>query len=311
MKVVTYLNDKRLDAGILTDSCKKQKLDLIILGENQTWPSNAFKLKLLYDFLLQSDKEEIYLIVDALDVYIHKGQTEIEALFTEARCDIWCSGEANFYFENKTIRKRYWKEYPRNGTVYDYLNSGSIIGKGRHLIALLKDIIAHYAIDFENVGQIKALVSDQYLISRTYADLHNGLIKANYSLKLDHHQKLFGCTAGRMTTIKWPLFSKVHSYLFFRHERKLLKTFGLEACQDVPRDISYDREKKVFLNNHTESHPIIIHLPATRNRFRKILKAIKGEHSLDRWDVLKPFAIIISFCVYLTILFRLPFSKKL
>lgn len=311
MKVVTYLNDRTLDAGVLIDSCKEQELELIFLGEEQAWPSNAFKLKLLYDFLKESDKNDLYLIVDALDVYIHRGASEIEVLFEQAGCDIWCSAEANFYFQNYEIRGRYWKEYPRNGTVYDYLNSGSIIGKGQLLILLLEDIIRHYSIDFDNREQIKKLISDQYLISRTYSDIHNGHIQAAYSLKLDHYQKLFGCTAGRMTTIRWPLFSKIHSYLFFRHERKLLKTFKLEPCQDLPRDFAFDAETSRFINRHTATYPIIIHLPATRDRFRKILQEIQGTRETDKWDLLKPLAILVSFFVYAIILLRLPFTKRI
>ena len=310
---MTFANtvDERINT--LKNSCAKLGLPLEIVGIGGDWRTNAIKLKLLYEFFLSTDAsgDDHLLIVDAFDVDVNGSASQILALFAQLNTDILFSAEANFYFRDPILRYYYWKFYPRGTTYYDYLNSGSVMGKLKHLRQMLTDMQALYGVDFTNEQELTQIRSDQSLFSRFYADCSSQFFQPDYSVTIDSQQQLFACTGGRSTAVRWPLLSKRHSFLFFQYERKLLKTFQLASQQTIFRDLSWKNGE--LHNTATGTHPLVIHIPASRENFSRRLSQLKGKYTFNASSLMKPLAAFISLAAYvqsLVVLIRINRYNK-
>lgn len=307
MKVITFSDSKNIANTLLYTSCQQNGLELIVLGPDGSWKRNSFKLKYLREFLDTAAPNELYLVVDAFDVVINAQAEQISEQFLKLKSDIVFSAEANFYFREPDLRYYYWKFYPRSEGFYDYLNSGSFMGKGQHLFQMLSDIADLYQLDLQDEKALERIRSDQYLYSRFFVDTASQFFQAGYRIGLDYQQQLFGCTGGRMAVVKWPLASKIHSFLFFQYERKLLKTFRMASQQTAVRDLKF--RDGAFRNLAINTAPSVIHLPAARKNFKRILSRLKGDISLQPADLWKPAAFLVSFTGYLQSLFSLGLIK--
>ena len=299
LKVVTFANTVDERVNTLKNSCAKLALPLEVLGIGEEWSTNAIKLSLLNKFLLSTDADDDdhLLVVDAFDVDVIGGENDILELFSQLNTDVLFSAEANFYFRDRILKYYYWKFYPRGATYYDYLNSGSFMGKLKHLRQMLSDIQALYGIDFSNQQALTQIRSDQSLFSRFFADCSSQSFRPDYTIAVDRKQQLFGCTGGRAAAVSWPLLSKRHSFLFFQYERKLLKTFGLASQQTTFRDLVWKKDQ--LHNTATGTHPLVVHIPASREHFRRRLQQLKGKYTFNTTSLLKPLAALVSFAAYL------------
>jgi len=297
LRVVTFADSIDNRISLLQNSCKEFGLPLEVLGVGKKWKGNAFKLAYLFDFLQQASDDELYLIVDAFDVVITSSAQEICSLFREADSDILFSAEANFYFSDRELKPYYWRFYPQSPTPYRFLNSGSFIGRGTHLKVMLGHIVNQYGIDFSDEEGMRQTKSDQYAYSRFYVDSVTGFFDHGLKIGLDHYQQLLGCTAGRMTAVKWPLFSNDHSFLFFSYERKLLRSFSLGSQQTRFRDFSFDCER--FKNKLTRTTPPVFHIPVSGTRFRGLLESLRIAKVPNSNLLLRPLVFILSLFAYL------------
>ncbi|WP_339812345.1 glycosyltransferase domain-containing protein [uncultured Imperialibacter sp.] len=299
LKVVTFADtiDERI--SVLKDSCERLGLPLEVLGQRGKWDRNAIKLKYLSEYLSQTnvDDKQCLLIVDAFDVDIMDGEASLIKAYEQFNTDVIFSAEANFYFREPTLRHYYWKHYFRGNTHYDYLNSGSFIGLAQHVKQMLGDIQALYGIDFSDEDVLSSIRSDQSLFSRFFADCSSQSFRPDYTIAVDRKQQLFACTGGRATAVSWPLLSKRHSFLFFQYERKLLKTFGLASQQTIFRDLVWKKDQ--LHNTATGTHPLVVHIPASREHFRRLLQQLKGKYTFNTTSLLKPLAAVVSFAAYL------------
>ena len=132
MHIITVATHNEGYFDILKKSCKRNKIDLKVLGwgQGKTWNGNITKFKYLIDYLNKLDPNEIIVIVDAFDVMLLSRKDEIEKKFRESGKKFICGAEKipdfvkSFYEErfhknNFKIIKTLWN--------YDYLCSGTII----------------------------------------------------------------------------------------------------------------------------------------------------------------------------------------
>ena len=63
--------------NILEESCKRNNIDLVVLGLGQKWEGFTMRWKLWYDYLNKLDDNEIIMINDAYDVIIVEDSKEI------------------------------------------------------------------------------------------------------------------------------------------------------------------------------------------------------------------------------------------
>lgn len=298
LKIVTMVNqiDNRLSR--LKSAAQSFDLQLYVLGDGTPNWRNSFKVKLLLDFL-QSDQvadSDIVLVLDAFDVHIH-AINEIESKFHAMKSDVVFSAEANFYFRQPDLSLKYWRNYPRQiDSIYHFLNSGTFIGSVSRIKQLLLDIEKAYQLDFQNTQQLWEVRSDQYLYSRFYVDSVSGDVLSSVKIRLDQKQEIFGCPGGRMCVKEWGTISEIQDYLFFKYERRMLKTFGMKEHQKLCRDLKFDQKSDAFLNVRTDGKPSIIHLPGTYAGFDEALNKIMNDQNSRLPNV---FAWILSLIAYI------------
>ena len=69
--------------NILEESCKRNNIDLVVLGLGQKWEGFTMRWKLWYNYLNKLDDNEIVMINDAYDVIIIENSNEIIKKFKE------------------------------------------------------------------------------------------------------------------------------------------------------------------------------------------------------------------------------------
>ncbi|WP_421896954.1 glycosyltransferase domain-containing protein [Marinoscillum sp.] len=299
LKLVTLVDkvDERMSP--LQRSCEEYGLQLeVVVGT--TWKRNAFKFRVLEQYLLSEevDDDDVLLLVDAFDVVVNAGEQDIMKRYLTQDADVVFSAEANYYFREADLSLKYWRIYPRQeGSVYHFLNSGTFMARAWALKSLLTEISATYAVDYQDDDQLYQVRSDQYLYSRYYVDTTLGLVNPKFTIKLDAKQDLFGCSGGRMCVASWGRVSEIQDYLFFKYERRMLKTFWIKETQENCRDLKFSDGQ--FHNTLTGSSPVIIHLPGTYTRFETVLSKIKGRATFTRWTWARPLALALSLVAFL------------
>lgn len=297
LMVVTIASHVDERINLLRESCTNNNLELTILGEGVKWISNAVKFRIINDFLKDQPENQMILFVDAYDVYLNGSAEEIISKFNSFKTDIVFSAESNFFFKKKHLRYYYWKYYPRLHKKYNYLNSGSYMGRASSLRTMIQEITRFYKVDLNNDAQLKDIESDQYLFNRYYVDQYHHGITSENSITLDYSQELFACTAGRQWVVRWPMLTWIQSFLFFRYERRLLKLFRLQERQNTILDLKYVKKTKSFFNKVTKTNPVVIHLPRTEKRFEKLINRLK-KNSINLSFLHLP-AVLVSFVAWL------------
>jgi len=263
--VLTFADKPLSDQNYLKKSCKEFNVSLEVLICSP-WVQNVVKLKMLYEFVGKSDPELVILVVDAYDVVVYENEEKILAKFKKHEADLLFSGESNFMYKEPAKWFSFLKKYPKQPTIYQYLNSGTYIGKVKHVKAMLEDMQARFDIDLLDEERLLPLKSDQYLLSRYYVE--QSLTPGKLTLKIDATHDLLGVTGGRFCVLNFPEFSKWQPFGFFIIERNTLKLFSLHKHQKVPKD--YSPHKGRFFNRKTQTYPAIMHFPGTWDRFDRV-----------------------------------------
>lgn len=293
--VVLTFSDKPLDnENHLKKSCESLGLDLNVIIHSP-WEFNAIKIKLLFEWLPTIDPNTLVLVVDALDVIIYDSEEIIIEKYHKIAGDIIFSAESNFYFRNKKLLSKYWKSYPRQKTIYDYLNSGTYMGSAVDLLKMIERMVENEDISLTEES-LRVTRSDQYAFSKHYVDQYNGDNKPK--VRLDHYQKLMGCSGGRFAVIPFPDISKTQAFVFFLIERNILKFLKLHQYQNKSKDFILKSGR--LYNKKTEQFPSIIHLPGTWNNFNFMINNFLNQ---THQPIKRPDLLIISTLSYLISVF--------
>ncbi|MEO9476648.1 MAG: glycosyltransferase domain-containing protein [Cyclobacteriaceae bacterium] len=306
-RVITFSDRELNEANPLIHTCKSNGLPIDVVTLTEDWKVNAFKIKLLYDYLQNKSEDMILLVVDAFDVIINCKTDQILSLFRSFKTDIVFAAEANYYFRNPKLRGKYFKNYPSSPTIYRFLNSGTFIGTCWALKALLQDIISENNLNPEDLSTFIAVRSDQYLYSKHFVDSASHK-NPRYNIILDYNHELFEVTGGRMRVLHLPYLSDLHAYNAYKVERFLLKTFNLHHHQDAITDLTFDPDKSTFKNRLCNTYPPIIHFPGTWHNFDSVLSKLKTKSKTFSWG--KSAASAMSLIAYLIGLF-IPIRIKL
>ncbi len=305
LQILTFSDKPLADSNLLVKSCRDHNLPLEIITPNQEWKVNAFKIKLLFDYISKESDDTLLLVVDAFDVYVNGKEEEILDKFRAFKADIVFSAEANYYFRNPKLKGAYLKNYPESPTPYQFLNSGTFIGKCGALKKLLKDIIKENKLDPDNINSFIEVRSDQYLYSKHFVDQSLSSDK-KYTLTLDYKHELFEVTGGRMRTINLPHLSSFHAFNAYKVERFLIKLFKLHKYQDLLTDLNYDKKNQLFHNRVTKTIPPIIHIPGSWKFFDRIInQLINGKRAFSPLRLVAGFLSLLAYMVSLLIPIRL------
>jgi hypothetical protein len=304
MKIITFSTRDEIDSP-LVKSCQRENLKYINLCRSDYWPSNGFKLYLLFNYL-RDLPNEIVCITDAFDVEIYDSEEVIIKKFLEQHCDILFSAEANFYFKNKALKATYLQKYPPGINHYRFLNSGTYIGYSQSIYNFLLAGFKLNKISHTTIDSFLALRSDQYLLSKTFVDL---LESGNHDIisKLDYKQELFACSGGRTTFWNFPTISSKQNLYYYRAEHKLLKKMNIAGGERKIRDLKFDPSGQL-INVYTQTRPSLIHLPGTGELFEKKIKILKSSKS-NSLSVRTAFlTFFICSLAYVTSIFKSIFS---
>ncbi len=298
--VLTFADKPLAEKNYLKQSCKELGINLKVLISSP-WIQNVIKLKMLFEFVKQQDPELILLVVDAYDVVLYASETEVLKKYEELEAEIVFSGESNFMYKEPAKWFEFLRKYPRQASIYQYLNSGSYMGKAKHILTMLDEMQKWFGIELQNEEKLLPIKSDQYLLSRFYVEnFHqNGSLK----ISIDSDHSLLGCTGGRFCVIKFPDISKWQSFASFILERNLLKLFKLHKHQKLPKD--YYPVGSGFSNHKTNTSPPVMHFPGTWDRFDKVYEDLlmsKKPSKGGSWI----FAALISSISFITSLVAGP-----
>lgn len=298
--IITFCNKPLAEDNLLKKSCLDLGLHLEVLFYSP-WKQNSIKLKLLYDFLQEADPDQLLLVVDALDVVLFDDAAIIEERFNSFNVDILISAESNYMFKNSTLWLKYFKAYPSQPTVYNFVNSGSYAGTARSLMKMLETMQKQYAISLSSEEEVLALKSDQYLIHRFYVDkFHEKGEKLKVAL--DSRQVLLGCTGGRSCIRKFQDHSKIQAFINFQIERNLVKLFHLHKYQSRFKD--YEIRSGRFYNTKTQTTPSVMHLPGTWGNFSSVYnRFFSGSPSHHPTSLKKIAANSVSYFSYVCSIF--------
>lgn len=243
------------------------QVDHLPNGEDTTDPKSFFES--LRNYLGNSDSKEVLMVVSDPTIQVQAPEQEILKLWEKFDSQIVFSATAHFHYQSEALAYYYWKYYPRQDTLYDFLDSNFFIGRASDLLEMVNDIVEHY--------DLSGAYAINDLFHRVYVDTQSRHIAANYAILLDHSHKLAGSTDGRVAVFRWFLFSKVHSFLFFEEEKKGLKP-DQSSAQNKSRD--YREKKSGPFNKKTQTSPAI---------FIGDLKEERG------WPF---YALLLSFAAY-------------
>lgn len=290
--VLTFADKPLTDTNHLKKSCIEFGIALKELISSP-WIQNVIKLKLLYQFVQDAEPELFLLVVDAFDVVIYENEKTILEKFESLQTDIAFSGESNFMYKEPAKWLSFLRKYPNQRSIYKFLNSGSYMGKVKHIKEMLERMQALFTLDLTNEKKLIPIKSDQYLLSRFFVE--NDQNTEKLKIKIDANHNLLGVTGGRFCVMNFPDISRWQSFTFFILERNLLKLFKLHKHQKVPKD--YVPMDGKFLNKKTITFPPVMHFPGTWDRFDKVYEDLlqqKEPSKKGSWI----FAAMISLFAY-------------
>lgn len=147
IKVVCVATKNIFYLDWLKESCTKNSIELVILGDGEKWESYFTKIKLLYKYILNQDENEIICFVDAYDVLMIKDkQTLLDRYLQFERSNpnkVCVSHQIRVMFDCLSIPN--FEEQCRerfNSPSYDNcLNGGGLIGRCSILRNIYHDIL--------------------------------------------------------------------------------------------------------------------------------------------------------------------------
>lgn len=294
LEVVTFCDKALPDENALLISCRENNIPLHVLQPNFDWSCNTLKLRLLWDFVSSGELSDdcIILVSDAFDVLINEKKEKILKKYFDLGAEIIFSAEANYYFRNPDLNYFYWKHYPRNSILYHFLNSGNYMGTVENIRKLLATVFEKYNVDINDTEQLRTIRSDQYLLSRFYVDYYYSPQEFPFTIKLDHRQSLFACTAGRMFATDEIPTHWMEAFYYFRYQRFLFKYSGLAHHQTRCADIRFI--DGVLVNKQTGENPAVLHIAGSGKTFSLALNQLRYGHKIKSNKVSSTAASIVN-----------------
>lgn len=178
MKNITVATKKNIGYyNILTQSCKKYNVELIVLGLGMKWEGFTMRFKLWLDYLNKLNNNEIVMINDAYDVIILQDSKIIKSKFLKFNTKIVFSGENEIM--SRIFTKRCIDDYS--------INMGNLIG---YVFYIKKFINLFYK--YENIW--KKYNNDDMVIINHICNFENNFF-TNYCA-IDKKEEIFFLSNG-------------------------------------------------------------------------------------------------------------------
>ncbi len=129
MHVITIATDENDWLNNWKNSAKKWGYQYSILGKGREWKGFSTKIKLIIEFLLERDPEEIIAIVDAYDLLFTGPPNELVEKFISFNFPIVAGGE------DVCILNCHKHSCKVNNNRYKWVNGGCVVGYAKELIS--------------------------------------------------------------------------------------------------------------------------------------------------------------------------------
>lgn len=146
MKLVTIATHSDHYFNYLKKSCRRYNSDITILGWGQKWPGFSFKSKLINDYLVDIEDDEIVCVIDSFDVILLRPISELETFFRSyssiTGINMIVALDIQPYKIISIINKI------RFDTCHDIsLNAGTYIGYAKEIKKMIKEIYIDPSLD--------------------------------------------------------------------------------------------------------------------------------------------------------------------
>lgn len=147
------------------ESCRRNQIELVILGYGQPWQGFAWRFLLMKDYLETLDNEDIVVFLDAYDMIATQNASTIQARFLEFQSPILFSTE-------NVLRKDFLTHYIRNG-VFGHCPKANISG-GAYMgyVYALKRMYHYICQKHDCTGQDFSRLDDQRILTSLCHDVH-------------------------------------------------------------------------------------------------------------------------------------------
>lgn len=266
------ISNKDISKNLLSNSSLEYGFKLSVINPPGEWKANIQKFDLILDFLIrETNPEDVVCFVDAFDVIANHSPEQLLNRFQEFGESVVFGAERNFFLAQERLRRHYIRNTPNQDRPYQYLNSGTYIGKSKHILSLIRLIIERYSHEYLDNGQFVVL-SDQNFFIRAYVDQAQGQFQLPFAITLDHEHQLFGCTGGRMFVFPWLGRWPSWSFFYYKKENAQLKKFNAKGWQNRLIDYVFD---DFFINRLTRTRPIFVHCPGSYDQFEALIRVNK------------------------------------
>ncbi len=170
--VLAYATEKQAYFDLFMESCRRFRIDPVILGWGERWEGTCKKLESIRAYIKDRPAEEMVLSVDPFDVIFLSDLEEIETKFKKQDAPFLCGALKLQSFNAKVYEYEFNRTglpSPENPHAYNFLNAGTWISTTGYAYKLLSNMA--------ECGQLQACDMDQevftaqYIADRTVMDI--------------------------------------------------------------------------------------------------------------------------------------------
>jgi len=136
MKIITVATKSDGYMPLLLESCKRNNLDLVVLGWEQKWQGFTWRIKLMKEYLIEIDPEELVVFIDAYDVFNIRDEESICKQFAKFEKDIVISSE----FQTSLLSDYFFKRIFGSPCRSHKINAGMYAGKASALLEFYEEV---------------------------------------------------------------------------------------------------------------------------------------------------------------------------
>ena len=204
------------------ESCRRNGINLVILGYGQPWQGFAWRFLLMKDYLEKLDDQDIVVFLDAYDMIATQNASTILARFLQFKAPILFSTE-------NVLRKDFLTHYIRNG-VFGHCPEADISG-GAYMgyVYALKKMYHYICQKYDCVSQYFSKLDDQKILTSLCNDMHFTDPRIAY----DHSSSVFYTVSLPISTFNLLFSNRFHiddQYHYTQNNQLYLKKTNQSPC---------------------------------------------------------------------------------
>ena len=204
------------------ESCRRNGIELVILGYGQPWQGFAWRFLLMKDYLEKLNDRDIVVFLDAYDMIATQNASTIQARFFQFKAPILFSTE-------NVLRKDFLTHYIRNG-VFGHCPKADISG-GAYMgyVYALKKMYHYICQKYDCGSQYFSKLDDQKILTSLCNDMHF----TDPYIAYDHSSSIFYTVSLPISTFNLLFCNRFHiedGYHYTQNNQLYLKKTNQSPC---------------------------------------------------------------------------------